>query len=78
MLVALSPAGPGSGTAGAASAPGTTAEAALGTSARPVAGKRVTGATAACAEGLPIITDVSLGSTAGIAAAPGTETLRLI
>ena len=78
MSMALSPVVPGAGAAGAASAAGTTAEAALESSARPVAGERVAGAPAACAEGLPIISVVSLGSTAGIAVAPGTETLRLI
>jgi hypothetical protein len=77
LLVAFSPAV--SGAAGAASAPGTTAEAALEPSSCPVAGELVTGATAVCAEGLPIIINaVPLGSTAGSAAPPGTETLRLI
>ena len=76
--MALSPASAGTGAAGGASTAGTAAEDGPETGARPVAGERVTGATAACAEGLTFISEVSLGSTAGNAAAPGSETLRPI
>jgi hypothetical protein len=67
----------GIGTAGDVPAAGTAAGAAPWTGARPVACERASGATAACAEGLPIIR-LSLGSTAGSAVAPGSETPRPI
>ena len=78
LRAALSPAVTGKSAAGGTSTAGTAAAAALETGARPVACERVTGATTACAEGLTIISDVSLGSTAESAVAPGSETLRLI
>jgi len=68
----------GSGTGAGAPAAGTAAGAALWTSARPVACERASGTTAACAEGLPIISKPPLGSTAGSAVPPGSETPRPI
>jgi hypothetical protein len=68
----------GVGAAAVAPAAGTAAGAALWTSARPVACERASGTTVACAEGLPIISKLSLGSTAGSAVAPGSETPRPI
>jgi hypothetical protein len=76
--MAFSPGAAGLRAASGASAAGTAADAAIGTGTRPLASGRVTGATAARAEGLPIMSEVSLGSTAGSAAAPGSETSRPI
>jgi hypothetical protein len=73
----IPPLAAGSRAAGGSSTAGTAAEPAPGTGGCALASGRTAGA-AACAAGLTIISEVSLGSTAGSAVAPGSETLRPI